>query len=58
MELGKDGEAENLKELLRAVFGFAGFRAGQEAVCRAAIEGRDLLLVMPTGAAGRPVPVV
>jgi RecQ family ATP-dependent DNA helicase len=32
------------------VFGFAGFRAGQEAVCRAAIEGRDLLLVMPTGA--------
>jgi RecQ family ATP-dependent DNA helicase len=50
MELGKDGEAENLKELLRAVFGFAGFRAGQEAVCRAAIEGRDLLLVMPTGA--------
>jgi ATP-dependent DNA helicase RecQ len=37
-------------ELLRSVFGFARFRAGQEAVCRAAIEGRDLLLVMPTGA--------
>ena len=32
------------------MFGFAQFRAGQEAVCRAAIEGRDLLLVMPTGA--------
>ena len=32
------------------MFGFARFRAGQEAVCRAAIEGRDLLLVMPTGA--------
>jgi len=39
-----------LTELLRSVFGFPRFRAGQEAVCRAAIEGRDLLLVMPTGA--------
>ena len=36
-------------ELLRRVFGFAQFRANQEAVCKAAIEGRDLLLVMPTG---------
>jgi RecQ family ATP-dependent DNA helicase len=50
MLLGTRGKQENLTELLRAVFGFAGFRAGQEAVCRAAIEGRDLLLVMPTGA--------
>jgi len=32
------------------VFGFARFRANQEAVCRAAVAGRDLLLVMPTGA--------
>jgi RecQ family ATP-dependent DNA helicase len=32
------------------VFGFTRFRANQEAVCRAAIGGRDLLLVMPTGA--------
>ncbi|MDR3739768.1 MAG: RecQ family ATP-dependent DNA helicase [Terracidiphilus sp.] len=32
------------------MFGFPRFRAGQEAVCRAAIDGRDLLLVMPTGA--------
>jgi ATP-dependent DNA helicase RecQ len=38
-----------LAELLRSVFGFARFRANQEAVCRAAIDGRDLLLVMPTG---------
>lgn len=37
-------------EILRSVFGFAHFRAGQEEVCRTAIEGRDLLLVMPTGA--------
>ena len=41
---------ENLNELLRSVFGFAGFRPGQGEVCRAAIGGRDLLLVMPTGA--------
>ena len=50
MDLGTDGEPGKLNELLRAVFGFAQFRANQEAVCRAAIEGRDLLLVMPTGA--------
>ena len=41
---------ENLVELLHSVFGFARFRANQEPVCRAAIDGRDLLLVMPTGA--------
>jgi RecQ family ATP-dependent DNA helicase len=40
---------ENLVELLRTAFGFAEFRANQEAVCRAAVAGRDLLLVMPTG---------
>jgi RecQ family ATP-dependent DNA helicase len=42
-------EPVELAELLRSVFGFARFRANQEAVCRAAIAGRDLLLVMPTG---------
>ena len=31
-------------------FGFADFRANQEAVCEAAQAGRDVLLVMPTGA--------
>ncbi len=36
--------------LLQSTFGFSGFRANQEEVCRAAIGGRDLLLVMPTGA--------
>jgi RecQ family ATP-dependent DNA helicase len=40
---------DELAELLHSVFGFARFRANQEAVCRAAIAGRDLLLVMPTG---------
>jgi RecQ family ATP-dependent DNA helicase len=42
--------SDHLKELLRSVFGFSSFRAGQEEVCRAAVAGRDLLLVMPTGA--------
>ena len=39
----------HLAELLQRVFGFASFRANQEAVCRAAMDGRDVLLVMPTG---------
>jgi RecQ family ATP-dependent DNA helicase len=42
--------SDDLAGLLHSVFGFARFRANQEAVCRAAIGGRDLLLVMPTGA--------
>ena len=43
-------QSEPLNDLLHRAFGFASFRANQEAVCRAAIEGRDVLLVMPTGA--------
>ena len=39
-----------LVELLKQTFGFPAFRANQEAVCRAATDGRDVLLVMPTGA--------
>ena len=41
---------DELEELLRRSFGFDGFRPYQEAACRAATEGRDVLLVMPTGA--------
>src|SRR5580698_182053 len=40
----------DLNQLLHKTFGFPDFRANQEAVCRAATEGRDVLLVMPTGA--------
>jgi ATP-dependent DNA helicase RecQ len=40
----------SLVEILRRNFGFEHFRANQEEVCRAAIDGRDVLLVMPTGA--------
>jgi ATP-dependent DNA helicase RecQ len=39
-----------LAALLQTTFGFSSFRANQEAVCRAAVDGQDVLLVMPTGA--------
>ncbi|HEY1578266.1 MAG TPA: ATP-dependent DNA helicase RecQ [Terracidiphilus sp.] len=48
--LSAPSNPENLCQLLHSVFGFSRFRANQEAVCQAAISGRDLLLVMPTGA--------
>jgi DNA topoisomerase-3 len=41
---------DDLRGLLQSRFGFPAFRPYQEAVCRAATLGRDLLLVMPTGA--------
>ncbi len=40
----------DLRPALRELFGFDGFRPGQEAVVRAALEGRDTLALMPTGA--------
>jgi ATP-dependent DNA helicase RecQ len=40
----------NLLPLLETTFGFSAFRENQEAVCAAVTEGRDVLLVMPTGA--------
>nr|MDQ2696323.1 DNA topoisomerase 3 [Pseudomonadota bacterium] len=45
-----DNAPARLEGLLHQVFGFAAFRPYQEAVCRAAAAGRDVLLVMPTGA--------
>ncbi|RJS23864.1 RecQ family ATP-dependent DNA helicase [Corallococcus sp. H22C18031201] len=42
--------SNQLRGLLKAAFGFSDFRPYQESVCRAATEGEDLLLVMPTGA--------
>jgi DNA topoisomerase-3 len=39
----------SLLDLLRSVFRFPGFRPYQEAVCRSVADGRDGLLVMPTG---------
>jgi DNA topoisomerase-3 len=42
--------AKHLQELLRSAFRLEAFRPRQEAVCRAVAEGKDVLLVMPTGA--------
>ncbi|HMY17369.1 MAG TPA: DNA topoisomerase 3, partial [Polyangium sp.] len=39
-----------LVEILRQRFGFPAFRRYQEPVCRAVAEGKDVLIVMPTGA--------
>ena len=39
----------DLSALLHDTFGFTTFLPNQEAVCRAVIDGRDVLLVMPTG---------
>jgi len=41
---------QDLPTLLHEAFGFKEFRPSQEAVCRAVVEGQDVLLVMPTGA--------
>ncbi len=40
----------NLTSLLHKTFGFPAFRPNQQAVCEAAAAGKDVLLVMPTGA--------
>jgi DNA topoisomerase-3 len=42
-------KGDSLERILKSAFGFFSFRPNQEAVCRAAIEGKDVLLVMPTG---------
>jgi ATP-dependent DNA helicase RecQ len=43
-------QTETLSELLHRVFGHREFRPHQQVVCEAAAAGRDVLLVMPTGA--------
>ena len=37
------------RQVLRDVFGFDGFRPGQEAAIGALLSGRNVLTVMPTG---------
>src|SRR5437660_9727308 len=39
----------DLERALRDRFGFPAFRPGQEEACAAALAGRDVLVVMPTG---------
>jgi len=49
MDVSPNPQGDLLVSLLQTAFGFPSFRPNQEAVCRAAIAGRDVLLVMPTG---------
>ena len=42
-------DMERAAEHLRRVFGFDGFRPGQEEVVRTLLEGRPALAVFPTG---------
>ncbi len=44
------GQPRPLLPLLQERFGFPEFRPHQQAVCEAATAGKDVLLVMPTGA--------
>jgi ATP-dependent DNA helicase RecQ len=39
----------DLHAALHSLFGFPGFRPGQREACEAALAGRDVLVVMPTG---------
>ncbi len=48
-DVGEALERDRLIELLQSAFGYSSFRPNQEAVCRATVEGQDVLLVMPTG---------
>jgi ATP-dependent DNA helicase RecQ len=38
-----------LASALQRHFGFSAFRDGQEEVVRSVLEGRDVVVVMPTG---------
>lgn len=40
---------ESVQRVLTQIFGFPAFRQGQETVCCSVVEGRDVMLVMPTG---------
>src|SRR5215218_3806260 len=48
--LWSDGPMERALRALREHFGFDAFRPGQAEAVHAALAGRDLLVVMPTGA--------
>jgi ATP-dependent DNA helicase RecQ len=60
MRQGRDGAPDpaasagtlgpvDLAASLQQFFGFSGFRPGQREACEAAVAGRDVLVVMPTG---------
>src|SRR5579872_59796 len=42
-------DSASVQKVLRATFGFEGFRPGQAEIVAAILAGRDVLAVMPTG---------
>jgi DNA topoisomerase-3 len=48
--LAPGGSSSALAQLLHSAFGFSSFRPHQQQACEAAAAGKDVLLVMPTGA--------
>jgi len=40
---------ENLKELLKKIFGFESFKGDQEAIIKCILGGKDAFVIMPTG---------
>ncbi len=49
MSSTQNAESSDLARKLRECFGFRSFRVGQERAVKAAMQGRDTLVVMPTG---------
>jgi ATP-dependent DNA helicase RecQ len=43
------------KQVLHETFGYQQFRPGQETIIETVLEGRDCLVVMPTGGGNRSV---
>ena len=40
---------DNLKELLKKIFGFDSFKGDQEAIIKCILSGKDAFVIMPTG---------
>ena len=49
VDTGARRDADTAQRILKEVFGFDGFRPGQEAAIGALLAGRNVLAVMPTG---------
>jgi len=50
LALGADGAGDEVLWTLQQRFGMQAFRPHQERICRAIVQGRSALVVMPTGA--------
>jgi DNA topoisomerase III len=50
MDRARRHDGDDVLHMLQSSFGFAAFRNHQESICRSLVDGRDALVVMPTGA--------